>query len=559
MAQHHRASGRSEGSDREPAATPAARGTRQLAPDSAAAAWSDSPRQTAQRQLVGTLAGHGPVPQSTPASTSTPASASTGTAAPGRPVAQRALMAGVGDETYRTQATKHLEFEEHVGRALASDGDVMHAAEQIRLYSGAPSNFVSMTEEDRQELSHLVGPIGGARDLREDRNTLDANVLATHLKIDRASNRDPQAPDPTRRNNRFNRVSSPDNPIYPWNIHDFDTDLFKIGNWEDLPPRMAEQIRDRWEEKRLDDESYALTMSLTSLRDVVGLSGMDAKDIIALLSQAERKTFLYDILAIKWSTSEDLEDEASDGTPRTDNPLGPEYRQHNTGNRANVVLAHDAIDPAVGKWVADALLHNKPIISGPSGHTLRYLNHWAEMRRSYMVTSVVFGVLGIPFDLSRLPSLEVARFVMMANLMPPKDHHSYHEIMGASIGISDFLGTLTYPHPESYVDLNAHPIGQRAFQQATRATTEPNTKPLPNPWARQGVPTISGWPPSSAQDLFGVLMRFASNAEAAELILQGAGSRLRIAVIPLVEEAASNRAITGTQKEFVLDTIRRMG
>lgn len=472
-----------------------------------------------------------------------------------RGVAQCALHPNVGDQKYRQEANKNLKFEVEVGKVLMSDRDIKRYAESIRKLSGAPLSTWNMTPEDIEELSHLVGPIGGAMDLAQDKDTLDAHVLATHIKVDRAEFNDPEAPNRTRRQNMFNRVMSQDNPIYPWNIHDFDMGLHEVETWSDIPREMAELITHRWEEYRLDDESYAKTISLQSLGNVVGLGAMAAKDIFNLLTKEERKTFLYDILYVKWSTTEHITDEITDTTSRDPNPLGSDYRQHNTGDRANVVRGSDPNDPKVAKWIQEAIGFSKPIISGPSGHSLRYLNHWATVRSlNYYSGGLMLGRNLVAPEI--FPSLAEARLVMMGNLMPPKNHHSYHEIMLASIGISDGIDTLQYNHKDSYEDLKETPVGKRAFERATEALETPNSEPLPNPWKNQKKPNVSGWPPSTAQDLFGILYRFGTDKDMAQLIIMNATKIIQLQVIPLIKEAASDGRITNVQKEFILDIIR---
>jgi hypothetical protein len=334
--------------------------------------------------------------------------------------------------------------------------------------------------------------------------------------------------------------------------------LHEVETWSGIPREMAELITHRWEEYRLDDEFYAKTMSLQSLGNVVGLGAMAAKDIFNLLTKEERKTFLYDILYVKWSTTEHITDEMTDTTSRDANPLGSDYRQHNTGDRANVVRGSDPNDPAVAKWIQEAIGFNKPIISGPSGHSLRYLNHWASVRMRYY--KVISGLGGNTGNLIKiLPSLAEARLVMMGNLMPPKNHHSYHEIMLASIGISDGIDTLQYNHKDSYEDLEETPVGRRAFERAIEALEAPNSEPLPNPWKNQKKPNVSGWPPSTAQDLFGILYRFGKDENMARLIIMNVTGSMRLQLIPLIKEAASDGRITNIQKECVLDIIQDLG
>lgn len=466
---------------------------------------------------------------------------------------QRSLDPTFGDENYRREASINLKFEEEVGKALISDAQVKNYALAIRNLSGSPLSTWEMTPKDIEELSHMVGPIGGAHDLAQDKDTLDAHVLATHIKIDRAEFNDPNAPNPLRRQNMFNRVVSPDNPIYPWNIHDFDKGLHEIDTWDKIPKEIADLITHRWEEFRLDDESYAKVLSLQSLDNVVGLGGMKAEDIFGLLTQQERKVFLYEILHIKWSTTTYVNDETVDSTSRDISPLGADYRQHNTGDKANVVMGSDPQDPKVAEWIQEAIGFNKPIISGPSGHSLRYLNHWATIR---MVNHLLGAFLGHNLVNSLIfPSLAEARLVMMANLMPPKNHHSYHEIMLASIGISDGIDTLRYNHKDSYQDLNETPVGRKVFQQATQSLQVPNSEPLPNPWKREKELSIAGWPPSNAQDLFGILYRFAKDRDTAEVIIMSTTQQMRMQLIPLVQQAVFDGQITSGQKQVILDII----
>ena len=104
-------------------------------------------------------------------------------------------------------------------------------------------------------------------------------------------------------------------------------------------------------------------------------------------------------------------------------PHGSEYRQHYAGERINILNEKN-------RWIKEARAWEMPLLSGPSGTSLRYLNFWYEHCRRGPVNA------------------KQARLVVLANLLPPSSHHSYHEIMTACMGI----GGLTY-HRFSYDDM----------------------------------------------------------------------------------------------------------
>ncbi len=94
----------------------------------------------------------------------------------------------------------------------------------------------------------------------------------------------------------------------------------------------------------------------------------------------------------------------------TFNPRGMEYRQAYAGEQINI------LNPA-NLWIQEAWERGMPLISGPSGTSLRYLE--------------IYYRFGSPWRVG----LQEARLVVLANLLPPSQHHSYHEIMTASLGI----------------------------------------------------------------------------------------------------------------------------
>ncbi|WP_455591818.1 hypothetical protein [Bacteroides sp.] len=144
--------------------------------------------------------------------------------------------------------------------------------------------------------------------------------------------------------------------------------------------------------------------------------------------------------------------------------------KHTSGDHANLVKK-DGTGGVKDQWIDDTIDAGKPIISGPSGHTLRYLNFWAEKRTDEQQRP--------GSNLAGWPSLEAARLVMMANLMPPK-HHSYDEIMTSSIGITDKITpVLQYKHKSSYEDLDkqtqtdAKGPAQNAYTNSNAALLRP--------------------------------------------------------------------------------------
>ncbi|MCF7505336.1 hypothetical protein [Vibrio sp. L3-7] len=53
----------------------------------------------------------------------------------------------------------------------------------------------------------------------------------------------------------------------------------------------------------------------------------------------------------------------------------------------------------------------------------------------------------------------------MANLLPPKSHHSYFEIMAASEGISDGETKLQFNDIGGYSDLKADEFGDKVYKR----------------------------------------------------------------------------------------------
>jgi hypothetical protein len=109
-------------------------------------------------------------------------------------------------------------------------------------------------------------------------------------------------------------------------------------------------------------------------------------------------------------------------------------------------ICDDAVD-AIDAWYDEAYHNHKPIYSGPSGHTLGYLTLYDNRLRKPNHAIV-------PREYDK-PSLEAARLVMLASLIGNKEHHTYDEVMFASVGIGarESEQGLTYRYPGSYGDL----------------------------------------------------------------------------------------------------------
>ncbi|WP_426811258.1 hypothetical protein ABOC32_12695 [Pseudomonas sp. WOUb67] len=345
-------------------------------------------------------------------------------------------------DPYKATANKNRAIEVAIGKELATSEKLNAIAKHIRLSSGAPMRFADFTPEQQEKIRHESKNIGGAKELIADKDNLDAHVLATLIK---AEDEIYNVPGMERRQCMFNHVRAPDNPIFPWNSHRFDLEIWKVNNPIQYPANVANLIADRWNELvagKSDEPNY--------FQDAFGI--VDHRDgILHILQNMEpsARKALFETLNISWSTEIFTDDEANS---RDSNPLGSQYRQHTTGGLSNVVRWSDAEDKNVNQWVLDAIAHGKPVISGPSGHNLRYLNHYAMCREMLSYDKDT--------DTRQLPTLEEARLVMLGNLLPPKNHHSYHEIMLASVGVFDGEAALEYSNKLNYDDLKSTSIGR---------------------------------------------------------------------------------------------------
>ncbi|BET12568.1 hypothetical protein [Pandoraea sputorum] len=360
---------------------------------------------------------------------------------------------------YYTKASARVEFERKLGQALCDAPEIRDIARRIRELTGAPMRFEDFDAKAQAKIiSEQVG-IGGADECLNSRDTLDAHVFATLIKAEAEHFNDPHAPDAKRRRNMFNAAPHPENPMHPWNLREFDVPIAEIKSPVQLPDRIRDVMQSRWETLRHNPEgegAFLAVLDHAGVGRVIREDGLAAgKDVVSYMFRCdpdERRRLLHDVLNITWSTAEYTNDEDNG---RWMNPIGAHVRQHRTGDRSNMVRTSDRNDPAIVNFALGAIVHDKPVISGPSGHTLRYLNHYAQCREMAAYSG----------DVSDWPSLAEARMVMMANLMPPKNHHSYHEIMSASIGVSDGTEMLNYRERATYADLNDTALGARLLSK----------------------------------------------------------------------------------------------
>ncbi|ANI21625.1 hypothetical protein AB870_11755 [Pandoraea faecigallinarum] len=356
-------------------------------------------------------------------------------------------------EPYYPKAAARVEFERKLGEALCDDPRIRDVARRIRALTGTPMRYDDFDAAAQAKIfAERVG-IGGAHECLHSHDTLDAHVLATLIKAEAPHYDAPDAPNPKRRRNMFNAAPHPENPMHPWNLREFDVPIAEIKSPKQLPERIKAVMQARWDALRnapSDEHVFRAALVRAGVARVYEDAGFAATDdVVSYMFKCdieERKRLLHDALDITWSTAEYTRDEANG---RDLNPVGPDVRQHRTGDRSNMVRTSDRDDPQIAKFALGAILHDKPVISGPSGHTLRYLNHYAQCKEMASYST----------DVSDWPSLADARIVMMANLMPPKNHHSYHEIMSASIGVTDGSEMLHYRDRAAYADLNDTALG----------------------------------------------------------------------------------------------------
>lgn len=139
-----------------------------------------------------------------------------------------------------------------------------------------------------------------------------------------------------------------------------------------------------------------------------------------------------------------------------------------TRHYVSVVKVGRQAREAAERWLERALLWNKPIYTGPSGHALTYISLYA---RSY--EAAIKQRRPPPRG---APTLDEARLVVVAGLIGRNQHHSYDETMTGAHGVTmttaDGRHELRYRDPAGYQDLlringdDKHPIAERIRRSA---------------------------------------------------------------------------------------------
>lgn len=350
-------------------------------------------------------------------------------------------------------------IEDDIGLMLANDSRVTEFASKIQKASGVKSyeelkkDGVKTAANDK--VDGEVDTFGGARAFKENWGTLGGSVFAVMNEIEKDKST----------KERYS-ISYGDNPYFDKGQKkpEFDKPMSEL-HYEDLPGEVQKYLtkkampgvpgflsRNDFNEVT----SYASAPSfnydqLVPKAKFAMLENYRLIDSKEKFGEEERNLLIKERNGVDVKTQKGAI-EYAEYSYMLDNKMD----RHSSGNNANMVKRGQNKNTHENRWIEDTVFAGKPIISGPSGHTLRYLNFWKERKGD---------------SISNGPSLEAARLVMMANLMPPK-HHSYDEIMTSSIGIKDNVSTLQYNHKDSYKDLDeqkssdAKPVAEDAYTAA---------------------------------------------------------------------------------------------
>lgn len=395
---------------------------------------------------------------------------------------------GGGKLSYADAVEERSKIETKIGLSLAKNAELTKIAAKITEKAKVKS-YGELDEAGKKKTDGQVGAFGGAAAFKEGWGTLGSSVSAVMTEIEK---------DPATKA-KYSVSHTKDHPYFPKDQKkpEFDKPIAECS-WEELPQDIRAHLNTKAQPPAQAQPSAQAQP--TFAYDTVGV---DTKR--ALLKDYRYKNSSIDNEAIdfiKGNISRDIIDKvkAIIGSPVDDTKreeakaaiiqemaksvdeslkaqlgalLDIVVDRHTSGDHTNIVRMNND-GGAKDQWIKDTVKAGKPIISGPSGHTLRYLNFWAEKRNENIVNAQ---------NHNEWPSLEAARLVMMADLLPPR-HHSYDEVMTASIGIKDEVsGELKYQHKSSYEDLkkeehkdqtNAGEIAQDALVKSGANTIETN-------------------------------------------------------------------------------------
>lgn len=391
-------------------------------------------------------------------------------------------------ESYAKVAEENSKIEQEIGLALAHDSDLTRMAAQITENVGA-RKYAHLGKPARDKIDSEVDVFGGARAFKEGINTLGASVFAVMNEIEQDSATKSYYSQ-VQENNTANPYFGKPGEKKP----EFDEPLASL-KWEDLPNEVKSSLDpdnkgtpfktlEAGSYDKLDFKSKLMILEQFRYKDVrrweaTGSIPQTAAARQAINTYQKNRTDTQGTLgdqtnrkeaweAIKGAFGEEL---SSKERAFLGVALDIATDKHTHGDHTNVVRRKG--DGGVkDQWIEDTVAAGKPIISGPSGHTLRYLNFWAEKRNENKEEAR---------DEEKWPSLESARLVMMANLLPPR-HHSYDEVMTASIGIKDEASNaLEYKYKSSYKDMweqqgKAKTIARDAYTKAKADSVVGNDK-----------------------------------------------------------------------------------
>lgn len=408
---------------------------------------------------------------------------------------------GGGKLSYADAVKDREKVEEKIGLSLAKNAELTNIAAKITKNVGARS-YNQLGKQGQGKIDGEVDTFGGARAFKEGWGTLGASVFAVMNEIEQDG--------PTK--THYSTSHTENHPYFPTGEKkpEFDEPLASL-NWEDLPKGAKQSLAGDEENVSPFTKLPASTYNeldfkgkLTLLKgfryknssihgDAIDFIAPGPTGIIATLMNLFVPSFISSTTKeavkniVNNPTNNELRTTAKDAIieemATAKEPLKAQLGalldivvdKHTSGDHTNIVRMNN--DGGVkDQWIEDTVKAGKPIISGPSGHTLRYLNFWAEKRNEQNEAETNSQT---PTELNNWPSLEAARLVMMANLLPPR-HHSYDEVMTASIGIKDNVSdALKYEHKSSYEDLNNHTndakdIAQTAYEQSGANAIETN-------------------------------------------------------------------------------------
>lgn len=285
---------------------------------------------------------------------------------------------------------QNMQLEERLGSVLLSDNSVKSFAE--RIHDKTASISENTDYHIRVNAKSDIGHWGGAKGFKEGREGVNEFVYATtkHFESSIPNYREWKSDYPEQ------------NILYLRNqgvVFDLPIDQVKPENWPFETQQMICNVYQKFYPQ--PDNQKAIFNMFKSMKST------------------ERSILLKKLRA---SISTNLTGDTSTFLDARESP----YRQHDAGSQFNVVVDQE--------YRNEARLLQKPILSGPSGTAFRYLKAWRDVKR----------MCGEPS-----PTMEEARLVILANLLPPNSHHSYHEIMDGSVGV----GGLQYKDKEGYGDI----------------------------------------------------------------------------------------------------------